>query len=95
MMPSISPPIFPCKVMSEVFMHSSASRTLIFRRTISIPFKLNLKLAYCKSTVCAQSVSRVQLCDPMDCLPPESSVHGVFQGRILEWVVISYSKRSS
>ena len=28
------------------------------------------------------------LCDPSDCSPPDSSVHGVFQARILEWVLI-------
>ena len=32
------------------------------------------------------------LCDPMDCSPPGSSVHGIFQARILEWVAISYSR---
>ena len=31
------------------------------------------------------------LCDPMDCSPPASSVHGIFQARILEWVAISFS----
>ena len=35
------------------------------------------------------------LCDPMDCSPPGSSVHGTFQGRILEWVAISSSRVSS
>ena len=34
-------------------------------------------------------------CDPMDCSPPGSSVHGVFQVRILEWVAISFSRLSS
>ena len=34
------------------------------------------------------------LCDLMDCNPPASSVHGVFQARILESVVISYSRES-
>ena len=34
------------------------------------------------------------LCDPMDCSPPVSSVHGIFQTRILEWVAISFSKHS-
>ena len=29
--------------------------------------------------------------DPMDCSPPDSSVHGIFQARILEWVAISFS----
>ena len=35
------------------------------------------------------------LCDPMDCSLPGSSVHGIFQARILEWVAISYSRWSS
>ena len=30
-------------------------------------------------------------CDPMDCRPPGSSVHGIFLARILEWVAISFS----
>ena len=32
------------------------------------------------------------LCDPMDCSPPGSSVHGILQARILEWVAIPFSK---
>ena len=35
------------------------------------------------------------LCDPMDCSLPGSSVHGISQARILEWVAITYSRRSS
>ena len=35
------------------------------------------------------------LCDPMDCSLPETSVHGIFQARVLEWVAISYSRVSS
>ena len=37
----------------------------------------------------------LMLCDPMDCSPPESSVHGILQARILEWVAISFSRGSS
>ena len=32
---------------------------------------------------------------PMDCSPPSSSAHGILQVRILEWVAISFSRRSS
>ena len=32
------------------------------------------------------------LCDPMDCSPPGSSVHGIFQARVLEWGAIAFSK---
>ena len=31
------------------------------------------------------------LCDPMDCSLPGSSVHGIFQARVLEWVAIAFS----
>ena len=37
-----------------------------------------------------QAQSFLTLCDPMDCSPPGSSVHGIFQARILECVAISY-----
>ena len=38
---------------------------------------------------------RPTLCDPMGCSPPGSSVHGILQARILEWVAISFSRGSS
>ena len=33
----------------------------------------------------------VRLCNPVDCGPPGSAIHGIFQARILEWVAISFS----
>ena len=43
-----------------------------------------------------QSSSYVRLlCDPVDYSPPASSVHGISQARILEWVVITFSRGSS
>ena len=33
------------------------------------------------------------LCDPMDCSLPGSSVHGIFQSIVLEWIAISFSRR--
>ena len=39
--------------------------------------------------------SRVWLCDPMDCSPPGSSVHGILQARILEWAAMLSSRGSS
>ena len=42
-----------------------------------------------------QSNVLVALCDPLDCSPPGSSVHGISQARILEWVAISSSRESS
>ena len=31
------------------------------------------------------------LCNPMDCSLPDSSIHGIFQARVLEWVAIAFS----
>ena len=39
--------------------------------------------------------SLMTLCDPTDCSLPGFSVHGIFHARILEWVTISFSRRSS
>ena len=40
-----------------------------------------------------------QLCltpsNPVDCSPPGSSVHGIFQARVLEWVAIAFSNREA
>ena len=37
----------------------------------------------------AKSLSHVRLSDPMDCSLPGSSIHGIFQARVLEWVAIA------
>ena len=45
----------------------------------------------------AHSVAQLcpTLCDPTDCSPPGSSVHGIFQSRILEWVALLSSREFS
>ena len=46
--------------------------------------------------VCVQLLqSCLTLCDPMGCSPPGSSVHGILQARILEWVAMPFSMGSS
>ena len=35
------------------------------------------------------------LSDPMDCSPPSSSIHGIFQARVLEWGAIAFSKQGA
>ena len=47
-------------------------------------FKVKVKALLCPT-----------LCNPVDCSPPGSSVHGIFQARILEWVAIAFSRGSS
>ena len=45
--------------------------------------------------MCSVAQSCLSLCDPVDCSPPGSSVHGISQGRILEWVAFPSSRGSS
>ena len=45
-------------------------------------------------TLCVYSVAKTcpTPCNPMDCSPPGSTVHGISQARILQWVAISFSR---
>ena len=45
--------------------------------------------------VCVFAQSHPTLCNPMDCSPPGSSVRGISQARILEWIATSSSRESS
>jgi len=59
--------------------------------SMSLPLEVQAKftLSVLRCLVCPT------LCDPIDCSPPGSSVHGNLLARILEWVAISYSRGSS
>ena len=46
-------------------------------------------LQYCAGFCCEVTQSCLTLCDPMDQSLPGSSVHGIFQARLLEWAAIS------
>ena len=41
------------------------------------------------------TLSCLTVCEPVDCSPPGSSVHGILQARILEWVIMPSSRGSS
>ena len=45
-------------------------------------------------TPCVRAQSCPTLCSPRDCSPPGSSLHGIFQARVLEWGVITFSMGS-
>ena len=53
------------------------------------------KKHFTEEDCCLATKSCRILCNPMDCSSPHSSVHGIFQVRILEWVAISFSRGSS
>ena len=68
---------------------------MLFLGVLSLSPKLLLKWLM-HACVCAKSLQLcLTLCDPMDCSPPGSSVHGILQSRILEWVAIPFSRGSS
>ena len=73
--------------------HSSKSSILWY----SAFFIVELSHPYTTAgkTVKVKVKSCPTLCDPVDCNPPGSSVHGILQARILEWVAISFSRGSS
>ena len=54
-----------------------------------LQMKLRLVLSVC---VCLVDPSCSTPCGPMYCSPPASSVHGIFQARMLEWVAVLYSR---
>jgi len=56
---------------------------------LTLKRKLETSCAVCVCVLVAQLCPT--LCYPMDCSPPDSSVHGILQARIVEWVVISFS----
>ena len=67
-----------------------------------ISLKLNLLLVSLypsQDVVCVCACVLAQSCPAlrnlMDCIPPGSSIHGILQGRILEWVTMSFSRGSS
>ena len=65
---------------------------LLACKAFGISWSLTSRVCVC---VCAVDQSCLSLCDSVDCSPPGSSVHGIFQARILEWVAISFSRGSS
>ena len=66
---------------------SSSPRILLFRR--------NLLHQSASQSCCLGVQSYPTLRNPMDCRPPGSSVHGILQARILEWVAMPFSRGSS
>ena len=74
---------------------NSGGGDTIIHILVQVPQRSRTRRMHTHTYIFPQSLSRVRLCDPMDCSPPGSSVHGILQARILEWVAISYSSGSS
>ena len=59
---------------------------------VQTPFDSELCIRRSFHVLCLITQSCLTLGDPMECSPPGSSVHGILQARILQWVAISFSK---
>ena len=74
---------------------SSHEKTWGRRKRISLSERSQFKKAT-YPTCCAKSLQLcLTLCNPVDCIPPGSSVHGILRARILEWVAMPSSRGSS
>ena len=90
-----------CKPMAVSFQCMTKSTTIKKKKNTTLvtscllgssyktPFSIKLSL---NSTKSLQSC--LILCNPMDCILPGPSIHGIFQARILEWIVMPSSRRS-
>ena len=58
----------------------------------SIKIKASITSSALYAYVHVQLLSQLRLCNTMDYSPPGSSVHGISQARILEWVAVSFSR---
>ena len=82
--PYLSPEKCVCRSRSSIrILHGTANWFQIGK---------GVQQGYCESEVTQLCPT---LCDPMDCRLPGSSVHGIFQARILEWTAISFPRGSS
>ena len=99
---------YPVAIRALETHHSTHWRELPMVQQLSFKSLFPQTLVFCQKTVhkkmegwnkqrCISEVTQScpTLCDPMDCSLPGSSVHGIFQARVLEWVAISSSRGSS
>ena len=76
-------------------LHARILEWLAISFSNALKWKVTSPLIISITSDCGLTQSCPPLCGLMDCRPPGSSAHGIFQGRILEWGAISYLKGSS
>ena len=84
--------IYPTEVYTKILknVHSRVFLTALYRKKLE-----TLNVHHVGSACVLSRFSHVWLCDPMDCSPPSSSVHGIIPAGILEWVAMHFSRSSS
>ena len=94
--------IVPIIVLPSTFLiffsviHSLKYKLFLINQINGTCLPRNLSADYwSQMCVCVHAQLCLTLCNPMDCSPPGSSIHGIFQAGTLEWVAISFSRGSS
>ena len=79
-----------CAVKSSFcFIQFSVKEFQTFSKPLNSEYKF---VKYLAGTYMLSRSVVFDLCDATDCSPPDSSIHGIFQAKLLEWVAISYSR---
>ena len=89
---------FPCPPQPlDQFVVQLLSRVQLFATSWTAARQVSLSFAISEPKESESEVAQScpTLCDPMDCILPGSSVHGIFQAIVLEWIAISFSRGSS
>ena len=82
-------PYFKCSSTGTTHHTLERSKVTLPQKENNSPETKPQSTGYCILVLVAQSW--LTLCDPMDCSPPGSSVHGILQARVLEWGAIAFS----
>ena len=81
-----------CKLKSEGWKEASKDGR-VRGKAFQVEGTASAKMLRCSDSEVAQLCPA--LCDPVCCSPPGSSVHGILQAGVLEWVAIAFSRGSS
>ena len=74
----------------HMFIYDSLMYGDDLNNSIKSQLSLNFVVFSCVCVLVAQSCPT--LCDPLNCSPPDSFVHGILQARILQWIAILFSR---
>ena len=83
---------FPPKQTYKVWKRNPIARMYRYRCKEPTIMKSQVNMTQPKETMCSEAQWCLTLCNLMDRSPPDSSVHGILQERIMEWVVIFSSR---
>ena len=84
------------QVMEGDLLYSKSADLMLVTsfESLNAVFQVYSKVIQFYIHVCSVTRLCLTLCDPIGCSPPGSSIHGILQARILEWVAISPSRGS-